>query len=180
MLTLLRRWLPFALLATILCALPFVMTQQVLRHGADELPLRIAEEAALQLEGGVGPATIIGTRAVDASQSMAPFLMIFSESGSIIASSVVLDNQSFLPPAGVLEAARASGESRITWAPRADLRLAIVVQTFGGERPGFVLAGQSLRETEATIATLQILTLIAWGASLLLLLLTVALWPRRS
>jgi hypothetical protein len=180
MLTLLRRWLPFAMVCTLACALPYALSQQVLRMGADDLPLRIANDASSLLEKGTGAASVVGAYSVDTARSLSPFLIVFGESGAAIASSGTIDQQTFLPPEGVLEASRATGESRLTWQPRADIRLATVVRHFGGEHPGFVLAAQSLQETERTSTMLLHFTLIAYAVSLLVTLLAVAVWPKKG
>jgi hypothetical protein len=175
----LLRWLPFAVVSTVLCALGFALTQQMQRLSADDLPARIAQDAAALLAKGTGAASVIGMYSVDMEHSLSPFLIVLSESGAVIASTASVAGVTPLPPFGVLSEARQNGEHRITWELREDLRYATVVRRFEGERPGFAVAGQNLRETEGRIALALRYSLIAWGAALLLTLLAVFLSPRR-
>jgi hypothetical protein len=180
MLDLLRRFLPFALLATALSGVLFLVMQRTIRSEADDLPRQIAEDAAALLENGTGPANIIGTFSVDAARSLSPFLMVFGTNGSVIASSGTIDDQPFVPPTGILQAALATGEHRVTWQPREDIRLATVIRSFSGERDGFVLAARSLRAADERLADILTIILIGWGIALAASLLGAALWPRRK
>jgi hypothetical protein len=71
----------------------------------------------------------------------------------------------------VLDYARRNGSDRITWQPAANVRQAIVVVHFGGPRPGFVMAGRSLRESEYRSDQVLQIVGVAWAATLLATLL---------
>lgn len=173
------RWLPFILVSTVLCGLAFVLVQQMERLSADEVPVRIAQDAATLLARGTGAASVVGMYSVDMETSLSPFLIVVSESGAVIATTASIAGQTPLPPFGVLNEALTTIEHRTTWQLREDLRYATVVRHFDGERTGYVVAGQSLRETEARILIARNYVLIAWGAALLLTLLACIPAPRR-
>jgi hypothetical protein len=61
------------------------------------------------------------------------------------------DGTTGVPPAGVLDAAKANGEDRATWQPRADTRIAAVVAAVKGGPGGYVIAGRSLQAVEERI-----------------------------
>lgn len=173
------RWLPFAFISTTLCALVFGLTQQMQRLSADEVPARIAQDAAALLERGTGAASVVGMYSVDMERSLSPFLIVLSDSGAVVASTATVAGQTPLPPFGMLNEAVMNGEQRVTWELRQDLRYATVIKRYEGERPGFVVAGQNLREVDARTTLALHYALIAWGVSLLLTLLAVIPAPRR-
>ena len=72
-------------------------------------------------------------------------------------------------PSGVFAFARAHAGHRLSWQPRQGLRQALVVQPVAGK--GFVVAGRSLRETEARKDQVLRLVLFAWGLGQAALLL---------
>jgi hypothetical protein len=72
-------------------------------------------------------------------------------------------------PSGVLEFARTHGGHRLSWQPRRGVRQALVIAPVAGK--GFVVAGRSLRETEARKQQVLQLVGIAWAIGLAGLLL---------
>ena len=142
------RWLPLALAASILCALGYALVQQDLRQGANDPQIQIAEDLAASLaDGATLPGALPGASRVDLSTSLAPFVIVYTASGSVASSTGQLDGAVPQLPSGVLAAA-AHHEDRLTWQPAPGVRVAAVVVRYGGEHPGFVLAGRSLREVE--------------------------------
>jgi hypothetical protein len=75
----------------------------------------------------------------------------------------VLDGKTPLPPLGVLDSVRRSGEDRITWQPAPGVRQAIVVTRF---QHGFVLAGRSLRLVEQRESGAEGVVAVFWFATL--------------
>ena len=160
-------WLPVALAITVVSGLVYVAVQQDLRQGANDPQIQMAEDAATQLEKGEAAQTAAGSKQVDMARSLAPFLIIYDDAGRVLASAAQLNGQTPTLPAGVLQAAKQSGENRITWQPQADARTAAVVIPFGGSHPGFVLAGRSLREVEKRESKLTLSVGGAWVVALL-------------
>jgi hypothetical protein len=100
------------------------------------------------------------------SRSLAPFLIVLDDSGKVLASSATLRGATRSVPQGVLTHARASGEERVTWQPESGVRIASVVEHYGGTTGGFVVAGRSLQETEERVVQFQHLILLGWALTL--------------
>ena len=145
----LRIWPPAAVIITLLSGLTYTVAQQVLRMAANDPQIQLAEDAAAALTNGVTPEAVLPASKVDIAIGLAPYVVVFDNAGKAIASSGLLHNQFPTLPAGVFDAARERGENRITWQPEPGVRSAIVVTRYGGAHPGFVIAGRSLRESEA-------------------------------
>ena len=141
-------WLPLCVVITGLCGVVYVVTQQSYRLSANDPQIQVAEDAAIALQNGADPTTLISTTTVDLSQSLAPYTIVYRDDGTPLISSGKIDGKMPSIPRGVLEYVREHGESRITWQPRQDIRQAIVVTRFTSQKSGFVVAGRSLREVE--------------------------------
>lgn len=174
--SILRHWLPLAVVLAIVCGLVYATSQQVLRQGANDPQIQLAEDGAAALANGAPVDAIIPTASVDLATSLAPFLMAWDDSGNLLASSGTLHGRLPDIPAGVLDYVRSHGEDRITWQPEPGVRIAAVfvhAQTGPG---GFVMAGRSLREVEKRedqaeqIALLGMLA--AWIVSLGMVIIT--------
>jgi len=163
--SILRQWVPLAVLGTVLCALVGAAVQPVLRGLANDPQIEMAEDAAAALERGQVPQTLLPAAQVDIATSLAPFLLIFDESGRPVASSARLDGETPKPPSGVFAHSGDPGGERFTWQPRPGVRSAAVLVRFGGPRPGYVLAGRSLREVEIRESGLNLVLVLAWAAS---------------
>lgn len=161
---LLATWLPLAIVASVLCATTYVVVQQSFRMGANDLPTRVAADAAAALARGDEPAAVVGTETVDLATSLAPFVAVFDGEGRVVATSARLDGTVPEPPAGVLAAARANESNMVTWQPKAGVRMATVTLPASGG--GTVMAGQSLRLAEAHIDQLGQLSALGWLAAL--------------
>jgi hypothetical protein len=145
----LRQWIPLALVITAMCGLMYLTVQQLLRQGANDPQIQMAEDAAVALSGGAAVDSILPANQVDLSKSIAPFLVIYSRTGVPVASSGLLDGQMPYIPLGIFDYVQKNGQDRVTWQPEANVRIAAVVVEYSGDEPGFVLAGRSLREAEA-------------------------------
>jgi hypothetical protein len=128
--------------------------QYILRAGADDPQLQLAEDTAAQLNAG-HPIDGISTQTVNIASSLAPFVVIYDNQGNPIAGSARLDGQIPKIPKGVL--GHAKPQHRVTWQPRDDVRIAAVVQA---SDKGYVVAGRSLREVERRENTALALTAI--------------------
>ena len=167
-------WIILVVTITGLVGLSFGLVQQVLRQSANDPQIQLAEDGARALAGGQdivlpfpasAPSGGDGTP-IDIATSLAPFIIVFDDSGTVLSTSGQLDGKTPVPPTGVLEYVRSHGEERLTWQPRSDVRIASVITRYIGKKSGFVLAGRSLKETEARIQKLQTLALLAWAAIL--------------
>jgi len=152
-------FLPVAVLATLCCGLVYTAVQQDLRMGANDPQLQLAEDAARALDGGARPGTLVGSSKVDVAASLAPFVVIFGASGTVLATDGVLDGHDPVPPLGVLDAARTDPPNRVTWEPRTGVRVATVTVPWHG---GTVMSGRSLREVERQEDNVLLLAAAAW------------------
>jgi len=140
-----KKWLPLAIATAGLCGLVYLTVQQSLRMGANDPQIQMAEDAASALAGGGKVDTLVPSTKVDIANSLAPFIMVFDDSGNVLASSATLHGTTPAYPTGVLDYTRQHGEDRVTWQPEVGVRMATVVVRYDN---GFVLAGRSLREIE--------------------------------
>jgi hypothetical protein len=98
--TVLVAWLPVAVVATgSQAATTYATKQEVTRRSAVDAPAQLAQRAAVTLRGAVDLATDLG-----------PFTAVF-------------DGVSHVLPGAVLAEARRRGVDRVTWQPRAGVRL---------------------------------------------------------
>jgi hypothetical protein len=171
--TALAIWLPIVIATTAVCGLVYVTVQQALRQSANDPQIQMAEDAAYALGGGAPAESVVSPDRIDVARSLAPFTVVFNDNGQVLASSGLLHRQPLTLPAGVLDNVRLHGDSRLTLQPEFGVRIASVIVKYDGSRPGFVLAGRSMRELEARTAQMRIFVAIAWivvvGVSLLVI-----------
>jgi hypothetical protein len=154
-----------AVIVTLVAGMSYLVGQQVLRSTANDPQVQMAHDATFRLAAGAD-LHIAGGDLVDPSRSLAPFLIVFDVNGRPISSSAVLDGKTPVPPAGVFSYTQAHREERVSWQPRPGVRIAAVVVPFGGKHPGFVLAGRSLADVEASTQKLLLGAIIGWLALL--------------
>jgi hypothetical protein len=160
----LRLWLPLVAVISGLSALAFMAVQQTLRQGANDPQIQLAEDAAAALDAGQKPEAVLPPSQVDLANSLAPFVTVYDRSGKAVVSSGLLDGQMPDYPVGALQAAKSSGENRVTWQPRPNVRIASVVVPY---KDGYLVAGRSLREVEEREGQAQTIVFTLWIATLL-------------
>ena len=143
-----KAFLPMKIAIILICALIYLVGQQVLRLSANDPQIQISEDIVKAIEEGRDPGQMMPPTKTNIATSLSVFGIIFDDSGKIISSAAELDGKDPQLPVGVLNYARSKGQSRITWQPKPGVREAVVVTKFGGSKPGFVLIGRSLREVE--------------------------------
>ena len=105
---------------------------------------------------------------VDLAKSLSTFIMIFDNEGKTLISTAKLDGQTPSLPKGVLDAARKSGQNKITWMPKKDVRSAVVITKYSANsKTGFVLVGRSLREVEKREGLLLLYVGAVWLITML-------------
>ena len=171
--TILKYWLIVALATTAFCGLAYTTIQQTLRQGANDPQIQMAEDIANELENGETVTSVTPTNQVDLAHSLAPFVILFNDQGTQIASSGRLHGQSPTLPGGVLDYVQRHGEDRITWQPEHGVRIATVVIGYSGTNPGFVLVGRSMREVERRIDQITLFCGVTWIATLGLALIVI-------
>ena len=162
----LRMWIPLAVAVTAVCGLTYLAVQQAERQSANDPQIQMAEDAAAALESGSAAESLAAPAAVPIERSLAPFVIVFDDSGKLVASSATLHGSAPVVPAGVFEYVRSRGEDRITWQPEPGVRIAAVIARAGGAHPGFVLAGRSLREVEIRESNAELISALAWAVTL--------------
>jgi hypothetical protein len=170
----LKHWLPLAAAITILAGTIYVSVQQSIRLGANNPQVQMAEDTAQALAAKQTVESVLPAGKVDIALSQAPYLVIFDAKGAPVASSGLLHGAIPSLPGGVFDAARQTGEDRISWQPEAGVRSAVVIVPVSGGAGGFVMAGRSLREAEKLISTTTQLAGIGWVAAMLVTLGLVA------
>jgi hypothetical protein len=168
-----KNWSMVALVTTAFCGLVYVTVQQTLRQSANDPQIQMAEDIASELENGRTIPVIMPANQVDLAHSLAPFVILFDDQGTQIASSGRLGKQSPTLPGGVLDYTQRHGEDRLTWQPEPGVRIASVVIGYTGANPGFVLVGRSLREVERRIGQIELFCGVTWIATLSLALIVI-------
>jgi hypothetical protein len=162
--TFFRRWLPLAVAVTVLAGSAFTIGQQVLRQGANDPQVQIAEDAASRLQAGASPSDIVPGSDTDIATSLAPWLIVYGPDRKPLAGSAQLDGKPAEYPTSVFDNAPAGGRrDEVTWQPRAGVRVASVVVGFKG---GWVVAGRSLRLVEEREDGVGQLAIAGWLAAL--------------
>ncbi len=176
------RFILIALVVTPIFLTIYAVAQQVVRQAANDPQIQLAEDGAAALAAGKKVDELVPKDKVDMSKSLAPFIIVFDNFGKVASSSAVLDSNLPILPAGVLDYTRNHKEDRITWEPKAGVRIAMVIVHFDG---GFVLAGRSMREVEIREDRVFILVVLAFAATMLAALVGTVLleifnWARKS
>jgi len=147
----------------------YATVQQNYRQSANDPQIQMAEDAAIKLTRGT---FIFPQQYVDIAQSLSPFMMVFDTSGQVTSSQAFLDGTTPVLPQGVFADTKAKTETRFTWQPKDDVRIAAVVVA---TPTGFVLAGRNVREVEIREKKLEIQIAGGWIASLVFSFFAVAI-----
>ena len=159
---LLPSFLPLALAITLTFGVFYVTVQQNYRMSANDPQIQIAEDIASQLEKGAPPQYFIPQVKIDISKSLGSFIMIFDGKGNLTASSGVIDNKALQLPQGVFNTTKQKGETRFTWQPQNNTRIALVVKYYNKPKEGFIAIGRSLREVEQREDNLTKIIFVGW------------------
>ena len=165
--TIFKNWFAYAGIITLLCGIVFITVQQSYRLSANDPQLQLAEDAANALNKGADPKSIVGsTPAIEISQSLSPYLVIYDASGNVAAGSATLNGKPLKIPQGVIDYIQKNGKDAATWQPVPGVRQAMV--GFSTANKAYVtVAGRSLRNVEDRISLLGEQVLFGWGMSLL-------------
>lgn len=159
-------WIPLGVAVTLLSLIVYGVVQQAIRLGANELPKQMAEDAATDIVRGITPKAVIPKVNVDMAASLAPFMIVYDDRGSILATSVELDGKVPELPVGVLASARERRVDNVTWQPKPGVRSAVSIVRYVGDKPGFVLAGRSLRQIEILEDKILLDVIIGWAVTM--------------
>jgi len=165
-----KKWLPIAVATASLSMLVYLTAQQSLRQGANDPQIQMAEDTAQTLNAGGSIGSVLPADKVEIANSLAPFMMIFDNSGNVLGSSATLHGAVPAYPSGVLDYARKNGEDQVTWQPEAGVRMATVAVRYNN---GIVIAGRSLREVEIRETNMENISVAAMFAILAVTLIIV-------
>jgi hypothetical protein len=146
-------------LTTFIAGTGYLISQQVLRMSANDPQIELAEDAAQRITAGEDATRVVPERQVDMASSLAPFVIVYDDSGRPVASSGQLDGSVPAPPRGVFDFVRARRQETVTWQPRPGVRIASVVNR---SSQGFVVAGRNMREVELREALVFKLAATGW------------------
>lgn len=146
-------------LITFSSLLVYLISQQTLRIGANAMPMQLAVETELKLDTGQPVSEILPGSTVDLIADYSPFVMIYDVNKKLIASSGRLGVENPKYPIGVLNYIDKAESSKVTWQTSEGLRFASVALK---TKNGYVVAAQSLRQTEELIGLVGELVLLAW------------------
>ena len=169
--SIIKSWLPFAVVISAFSLLAYTSVQQVYRQSADDPQIQMANDAAQALDNGESVDALVPAHQVDISQSLAPFYVIFDTAQEPVVSSGLLDSEAPRLPDGVLAYAEQNGENRLTWEPKPGTRIATVIVPYND---GFVLAGRNMREVEQREAQVSRFAGITWILALVATFIVIA------
>jgi len=187
LLPLIKSWLPLAFAITIIIGTIYASVQQNYRQNANDPQIQMVEDIIDALNNGLQPSNLNSPVHLDMSKTLSPFMTLYSETGTPVVSSGYLNDQIATLPAGVLDYTKTHGQSRLTWQPRPDVRVAAIIEYYqipaseqAPAQSGFILAGRSLRSIETNINQLTWLILLGWLVALLgsLLIMIGLEWPK--
>ena len=151
-------WIPLAIAIVGISILVYGAVQQDYRQSLNDPQIQMAEDGAAALKAGAVPASLV-TRAVvliDIATSLAPWIAVYDQQGTLLESSAVLNGGPPAVPVGIIAAVQSPhaqkgggpvGEDRVTWQPSEGVRQAIVAVSAGN---GYVVvSGRNMREVES-------------------------------
>jgi hypothetical protein len=154
--------LALGLILTLMGGSAAVTFQQLLRRGADQPQIQMAEDYAARMAAGQDPAEVLPAGDVDLGRSLEPFAVAYDGDGSPVRANGRIDDRMPTPPAGVFSYLRTHSSDKFTWQPRPGIRIAAVARRIDGPHPAFVLVGRSLRFTEQQEGLLYHAAFIGW------------------
>ena len=166
-----RIWLPFAVVTTALCALAYGLVQQSLRMSLNDPQIQMAEDAASALNNATTVDVVTAGSKVEMSTSLAPFIVVYDANGNPVSGSGLLNGQLPDYPKGALDAAKQSGDNRVTWQPNSSVRIASVAVPYNN---GFVVAGRNMREVESRETNAGNIAFAAWLVTVIATFIMVA------
>jgi len=167
-----------AVVLTLLGAAAAITMQQMLRRGANQPQIDMAQWYAGEISAGEEPGNVIPPGYVDLERSLQPFVIFYDEQGKPGPGTGYLDQSVPTPPSGVFDFVRRHGSENITWQPRPGVRIASVIRHVNSKTNGFILTGRSLRLVEEQESLLRRMVLGGWVAIMLLLIAGASLLNR--
>lgn len=150
------------MIVTVMCGLIYVSVQHSHRSGANDPQLQIALDLKNAIESDRSTEQWMPVDSVDISKSLSVFSTLYNKNGEPLRSTGFLDGQLPRLPKGVFDFTAKCGKNVVTWQPRADVRMAMVVEAVNSQQTSFVAVGRSLKEIEKRESTLFTMVVVAW------------------
>jgi hypothetical protein len=154
-------WLGSVLIISVIFGTIYITTQQVLRQGANDPQIQLAEDVASALDNGKTPASLV-SGAVNVGTSLAPFIVVYNKQGSAVISNGYLQGKVPFMPLGVLQASSGRTYHAVTWQPDPKTRIASITVS---AHDYYVTSGRSLAEVEKREAQVLIMVAAGWITS---------------
>jgi hypothetical protein len=152
--------------------------QQMLRRGANQPQIQMAESYSAEIASGVKPEEAIPHNNVDIERSLEPFAIFYDELGTPTTANGYLNQSIPSPPRGVFNYLHSHDTDTVTWQPQPSVRIAAVIHHVSGPNPGFLLAGRSLRLVEEQESLFWRMVFLGWVILVFLLVAGAALLHR--
>jgi len=146
---------------TIMTGLIYVNVQQAYRTNANDPQIQLANEINANLKAG-RPIDGLWPDSIEIQTSLGIFAALYDEHAQPLKSSALLDGKIPQLPPGVFEFTKNQGEDRVTWQPRAGVRMAMIVIRGNYSPVAYIAVGRSLKEVEIREGNLFRTTLICW------------------
>jgi hypothetical protein len=163
------------LILTLMGGTAAITFQQLLRRGADQPQIQMAEDYAAKIAAGQAPAEVLPAGDIDLRRSLEPFAVAYDGSGRPVRANGHIDEEMPTPPAGVFAYLRTHPTDKFTWQPRPSIRIAAVARRIDGPHPAFILVGRSLGFVEQQEGLLYHAAFIGWFVVVVLLIAGAAL-----
>jgi len=160
-----------AIIVTGILMAMYATVQQVHRSAANDPQLQLARDISTKLNTN-NIAHLLPDDTIDLAQSLGTFVAFYNSNGEPIGSTGMLDGKLPQIPKGVFEFAKTYNENSITWQPRADVRMAMVVEAVpSSSQVGYVAVGRSLQEVELREGNLVKMIFMVWVACMAVLVM---------
>jgi hypothetical protein len=156
---------------TIIMGVIYATVQQSYRTGANDPQIQMAEDIGAKIQQGKSVENIFQTDAIDISNSLSPFVVLYDGSGKPLRSTGYLNGKKAELPAGVFDFAKRNGQHSVTWQPQPNVRMAMVLIHINSSPIEFVAVGRSLREVEIRESNLIKMIFVGWILCLVIVLL---------
>jgi hypothetical protein len=151
-----------AIAVTSLClGVMYVAEQQNFRSHANDPQVQLATDIRNYLESGQMAEKWLPNN-IDLSRSLGLFVTLYDKNERLVHSTGFLEEKTPLLPKGIFDYVNSHGEERVTWQPRHDIRLAMIIVSVKSPAIGFVAVGRSLKEVEARTSNLLHIVFIGW------------------
>ena len=142
----------------------YATVQQVHRSMANDPQLQLARDISAKINTK-DITHLLPDDTIDLANSLGTFVAFYNSDGEPIGSTGMLDGKLPQIPKGVFEVAKTYNEDAVTWQPRKDVRMAMVVEAVpAASHISFVAVGRSIQEVEIREARLVKIIFMVWVA----------------